>query len=64
MQLRLTGNEIEILRSALDQYHRSTRDQARQHCGSYSTVGIQLCQRRAQIEALLDQLNQSARTAA
>jgi len=56
MVLMLTDEEICLLQTALRNYSVSLRDEARVYCSGYSPTGITLCQRRMQVDLLLDGL--------
>jgi hypothetical protein len=56
MVLRLTNDEVALMRTALLDSVRSIREQERVRCGSASGAGIELCRKRLCLEALLDSL--------
>jgi hypothetical protein len=56
MVLMLTDEELCLCRTALRNYSVSLRDEARVYCSGYSPKGITLCQRRMQVDLLLDGL--------
>jgi hypothetical protein len=56
MGLTLNGEQIELMRSALIEYQRGMRDQERYHCAGPSSVGIELCRRRALLESILSEI--------
>lgn len=58
MVLKLTVDEMEIMKKALDQYCKALRTEARPHCAGRSALGIELCIQRINAETLLEQLNQ------
>ena len=57
MGLTLNGEQIELMRSALIEYQRGMHDQERYHCAGPSTVGIELCRRRALLESILSEID-------
>jgi hypothetical protein len=57
MILRLSLEELDLMRSALEQYERSVRDQARTLIAS--DAAIEVCSRRLRVEALLSDLAQA-----
>jgi hypothetical protein len=56
MTLRLTDEEIDLIRDALVAYTKILNEQARPHCAGYSTEGIALCCRRMNVETLAVEL--------
>ena len=62
MGLTLNGEQIEMMRSALIEYQRGMRDQERYHCAGPSTVGIELCRRRAILESILSEIEDQSRS--
>ena len=62
MILRLTNNEVDLMKEALDAYARSLQAKARPMCAGYSADAITLCCRRLEAEALAaDLLNRQPR---
>jgi hypothetical protein len=58
MILRLSNDELELMRTALRNEHaRVLQEFAHLHCAGYSPAGIKLCQQRSRIEALLHNLD-------
>jgi hypothetical protein len=53
MTLQLTKDELDLMKSAIEEGIRVTRDRERGHCTGLSSSGIELCRRRLQLEALL-----------
>ena len=61
MGLTLNGEQIEMMRNALIEYQRGMRDQERYHCAGPSSVGIELCRRRAVLESILSEIDDQNR---
>jgi hypothetical protein len=57
MVLNLTENELRLVRTALVNYSLTLRDEARPLCSGYSLDGIALCQRRIEVDVLIDGLD-------
>lgn len=58
MVLRVTNDEVELMRTALLDSVRSIRAEERVHCGGASRAGIELCRKRLRLEALLDAVDE------
>jgi hypothetical protein len=56
MVLTLTDNEVSLITTALAKYSSALRDEARVYCSGYSEKGIALCQRRMEVDLLVDGL--------
>ena len=63
MGLRLNGEQLQLMRSALVEYQRGIRDQERYHCAGPSPVGIELCRRRLVLESILCEIKVQDRAA-
>jgi hypothetical protein len=50
--LRLTTDEVQLVREALSSYRLALKEKARPLCTGYSAEGIALCTRRLEVEAL------------
>jgi hypothetical protein len=58
MILRLSNEQVELMRTALRNEHAKVLQEfAHLHCVGYSPAGIELCQQRSRIDALLHQLD-------
>jgi hypothetical protein len=64
MVLKFTGDELEIMRTALEEYCKSLRQQSRPHCAGRSNLGVELCVKRMNAELLLEHLEQPQEPAA
>ena len=64
MGLRLNGEQIELMRTALVEYQRGIRDQEKYHCSGPSSVGIELCRRRLVLESILSEIEHQNHAAA
>lgn len=58
MVLRLTDEEMELMKTSLLDSVRSIRQEERVHCGGASCAGIELCQKRLLLEALLESVEE------
>ena len=63
MGLKLNGEQIELMRTALLEYQREIRDQERYHCAGLSNVGIELCRKRLVLESILFEIDIQERPA-
>ena len=63
MVLRLTNEETNLMKTALLDSIRAIREEERRRCGGASCAGIELCQKRLRLEALLDAVDEQYRTA-
>jgi hypothetical protein len=57
MVLALTDDEVSLIRTALAKYSSDLREEARVFCSGYSEKGIALCQRRLEVDLLIDGLD-------
>ena len=64
MGLRLNDEQIDLMRTALQEYQRGIRDQERYHCAGPSSVGIELCRRRLVLESILSEIDHQNQAAA
>jgi hypothetical protein len=61
MVLRLTNDELDLMRTALVDNIRSIRNEERVQCGGASCAAIELCRKRLRLEALLESVDEHAR---
>jgi hypothetical protein len=57
MVLTLTDNEVTLIRTALAKYSSDLREEARVFCSGYSPTGIAMCQRRIEVDLLIEGLD-------
>ena len=58
MVLRLTNEEIDLMKTTLLDSVRAIRQEERVKCAGPSCSGIQLCQKRLRLEALLETVDE------
>ena len=58
MVLRLTNDEVDLMRNALLDLVRTLRSEESVHCGGASCAAIELCRKRLRLETLLEALEE------